>query len=274
MPVIAAVNLKGGVGKTSTCLHLAGALSRLGRRVLLVDNDPQSSLTAGFLGPQPTRQLDPSATVAAIHAGDEPFPEAVIRPSGFERIDLLPGSRFAASFNVPDPHRAAYEDQVRLRDFLAPIRDAYDLVMIDCPPNLHAASWSAMAASDYLLVPVMPEDFGAQGTQDVAESAAMVRAVVNPALSMLGYLVSMYQARRTVHQMYVARLRAGQGADVFEAMIPAAVDYVEAITALRPVAFHKPKSVAAKAVKTVAEELLVRAAAAAARAAQREKGAA
>ena len=129
---------------------------------------------------QPARSLDPSETVAAIHAGDEPFPEAVIRPSGFDRIDLVPGSRFAATFNIPDPHRAPYEEQVRLRDFLAPIRAGYDLVIIDCPPNLHAASWSAMAASDYLLVPVMPEDFGAQGTQDVAESAAMVRAVVNP----------------------------------------------------------------------------------------------
>jgi chromosome partitioning protein len=271
MPVIAAVNLKGGVGKTSTCLHLAGALSQLGRRVLLVDNDPQSSLTAGFLGPQPARQLDPSATVAAVHAGDEPFPEAVIRPSGFDRIDLLPGSRFAASFNIPDPHRSPYEDQVRLRDFLAQVRHDYDLVMIDCPPNLHAASWAAMAASDYLLVPVMPEDFGAQGTQDVAESAAMVRAVVNPGLDMLGYLVSMYQARRTVHQMYVERLRAGQGAAVFAAMIPAAVDYVEAITALKPVAFHKPKGAAAKAVKAVADEMLARVAT---QAAGRERGAA
>jgi chromosome partitioning protein len=89
----------------------------------------------------------------------------------------------------------------------------------------------------------------------------MVRAVVNPSLGMLGYLVSMYQARRTVHQMYVERLRAGHGAAVFEAMIPAAVDYVEAITALRPVAFHKPKSAAAKAVKAVADEMLVRVAA-------------
>jgi chromosome partitioning protein len=271
MAVIAAVNLKGGVGKTSTCLHLAGALAQLGRRILLVDNDPQSSLTAGFLGPQPARQLDPSATVSAIHVGDEPFPEAVIRSSGFDRIDLLPGSRFAASFNVPDPHRAPYEDQVRLRDFLAQVREGYDLVIIDCPPNLHMASWAAMAASDYLLVPVMPEDFGAQGTQDVAESAAMVRAVVNPGLRMLGYLVSMYQARRTVHQMYVERLRAGQGEAVFEAMIPAAVDYVEAITALKPVTCHKPKSAAAKAVKAVADEVLVRIAA---HAAAGERGAA
>jgi chromosome partitioning protein len=117
----------------------------------------------------------------------------------------------------------------------------------------------------------MPEDFGAQGTQDVAESAAMVRAVVNPGLNMLGFLVSMYQARRTVHQMYVERLRAGQGAAVFAAMIPAAVDYVEAITALKPVAFHKPKGAAAKAVKAVADEMLARVTT---QAAGRERGAA
>jgi chromosome partitioning protein len=95
--------------------------------------------------------------------------------------------------------------------------------------------------------------------------------VVNPGLNMLGYLVSMYQARRTVHQMYVERLRAGQGAAVFTAMIPAAVDYVEAITALKPVAFHKPKGIAAKAVKAVADEMLVRVAT---QADGRERGAA
>ena len=100
----------------------------------------------------------------------------------------------------------------------------------------------------------------------------MVRAVVNPSLRMLGYLVSMYQTRRTVHQLYVARLRAGQGGDVFSTMIPAAVDYVEAITALRPVAFHKPRSAAAKTMRAAAEELLARVATADAE--RQEKGAA
>src|SRR5512147_3061401 len=78
MTVIAAVNLKGGVGKTSCCLHLGGALAQLGRRVLLADNDPQSSLTAGFLGVHAARALDPAGTIAAVHAGDDPFPEALI----------------------------------------------------------------------------------------------------------------------------------------------------------------------------------------------------
>ena len=167
MAIVSAANLKGGVGKTSTVVHAAGTLSQLGKRVLIVDNDPQASATAGFLGAQAARQLPPSATIAAIHSGDDPFPEQVIRPAGFERIELLPGSRFAADFNTPAAHKAPYEDQVRLRDFLAGIRDRYDVVLIDNPPNLHLATWSSLAASDYYLVPVQPEDFGSQGTVDV-----------------------------------------------------------------------------------------------------------
>ena len=240
------------------------ALAQIGRRVLVVDNDPQSSATAGFLGSQPARQLDPAATIAAIYAGDDPFPETVIRPTGFDRIDLLPGSRLAARFNVPQPHEAPHEAQARICDFLHQVRDQYDLVIIDNPPNLHMASWAAMAASDHLLVPVMPEDFGAQGTQDVAESAVdgPGRDQPWPGDGWLRRLDVPGPPR--LHKAYVQLLREQHSADVFTAMIPESVDYVEAITALRPVAFHKPKGAAAKAVKALAEELLARLAAPAA----------
>jgi chromosome partitioning protein len=261
MPVVSAINLKGGVGKTSLCMHLAGALALAGRRVLAVDNDPQSSLTAGFLGAQPTRHLEPAGTIAAIYAGDDPLPGAVIRPAGFERIDLLAGSRFAVGANIPLPHKAPHADQVRLRDFLDQVRDAYDVVLVDCPPNLHMASWAAMAASDAFIVPVQPEDFGAQGTQDVIESAAGVRAVVNPGLALAGYIVSMYQARRAIHQAYVEHLRAAHGDAVFAATIPEAAEFAEAVTARRPIGFHKPKGAAARAIRAVAEELVARLAA-------------
>jgi chromosome partitioning protein len=261
MPIVSAINLKGGVGKTSLCLHLAGALSMTGRRILAVDNDPQSSLTAGFLGAQPTRHLDPAGTIAAIYTGEDPLPGAVIRPTGFKGIDLLPGSRHAVGSNIPHPHKAPYADQVLLRDFLAQVCEDYDVVLIDCPPNLHMASWAAMAASDAFVVPVQPEDFGAQGTQDVIESAAGVRAVINPHLTLAGYVVSMYQARRAVHQAYVEHLRASHGVAVFASVIPMAAEFAEAVTARKPVAFHKPKGAAAKAIRALAEELAVRLAA-------------
>ena len=264
MAIVSTANLKGGVGKTSCTFHVGGELARMGRRVLLVDNDPQASLTAGIFGPEEPNRIDPAGTLAAVHAGDEPLPEAVIRATPFAGLDLAPGSPHAGSFNVPDPHKAPYEAQARLRDFLDPIRDRYDVILIDNPPNLYMASWSAMAASDALLVPVHPEKFGALGTGEVIASASMVRAVINPGLALLGYLVSMYQARRAVHRVYVEQLRAARVPSVFEAMVPMSVDYVDAVVACKPVGYHKPRGLAARAVRAVADELLARLAASAA----------
>src|SRR5215471_16579910 len=130
------LNQKGGVGKTSTCYHLGGTLAQLGRRVLLVDNDPQASLTQGFLGPQATRQLEPAETIAAAYA-QEAIPDQVIRPAGVAGVDLLAGSRHAASYNVPDAHDADWSTQTALREFIADVGSRYDVVLIDCPPNLH-----------------------------------------------------------------------------------------------------------------------------------------
>jgi chromosome partitioning protein len=159
---------------------------------------------------------------------------------------------------VPDPHRAPYDGQVRLREFLEQARVAYDVVLIDNPPNLHLCSWAALAAADAFVVPVQPEDFGVQGTPAVIDAAAAVRAVVNPGLALAGYVVSMFQARRAIHQAYVERLRATHGDAVFAAMVPEAVDFVEAVTLNRPVGQYKPRGAAAKAVRAVALELLSR----------------
>ena len=198
MAIITALNQKGGVGKTSTCYHLAGTLALSGRRVLLVDNDPQASLTQGFLGPQATRRLEASETIVSVYR-QEAMADQVIRPTGIKGIELLAGSRLATSFNVPDPHLAEWSVQVALRDFLSDVRDRYDMVMIDCPPNLHLASWASLVASDALVVPLQPEDFGAQGIADVQDSIDRVVAGPNPGLRLLGFLITMNNAasRRT-----------------------------------------------------------------------------
>lgn len=254
MPIVTALNQKGGVGKTSTCFHLAGTLAQLGRRVLLVDADPQSSLTQGFLGPHRARSLDPSETVAGVLTGDAILTRA-IRTTGLAGVDLIAGSRAATSANVPDPHLADWPAQVALRDFLADAQAGYDLILIDCPPNLHLCSWAALVAADSLIVPVMPEDFGAQGLADVQESVARVAAGPNPRLALAGYLITMISVRRTVHQIYEERLRATYGDHVFTTRIPESVDFVEAIARREPVAQYKPRGAAAKAIKTLVDEL-------------------
>ncbi len=263
MPVVTMLNQKGGVGKTSCTHHLAGTLAAMGRRVLLLDNDPQSSLTQGYWGPLAARELDPSTTIAALYRGGRPFPEQVIHPTGIAGIDLVPGSRHATDFNVPRPQEADPGAQLCLRDFLDEARAGYDLVLIDCPPNLHLCSWAALVASDQLIVPLQPEDYGAQGIADVQESVALVQAGPNPALGLLGFLLTMVATRKTIHQLYEERLRALYGAAVFAARVPEAVDYVEAIARRLPIAQYKPKGAPAKAIRAVADELLARLAAAA-----------
>lgn len=253
--ILTVLNQKGGVGKTSTCHHLAGTLARLGVRVLLVDNDPQASLTQGLLGPAATRALDPATTVAAVLGGALPDPGHLARPIA-ENLALVPGSRSAASYNTPDPHRAPRDDQEALRDFLAGA-DA-DLVLIDCPPNLHLCAWAALVASDAVLVPLQPEDYGAQGIADVQESIARVQAGPNPNLRLLGYLITMKSARRTVHQIFEENLRTLYGDLVFAATVPQAPEFPEAIMKRLPIAAYKPRGAAARAIRTLADELLER----------------
>jgi len=138
------------------------------------------------------------------------------------------------------------------------VRDNYDLVLIDCPPNLCLCSWAALVASDALVVPLQAEDYGAQGIMDVQDSVSMVTAGPNPELRLLGYLITMFNPRKTVHRMYEQRLRELYGADVFTVVIPHAADYPEAIAYRKPVAQYKPRGVASKAIRALADEMAAR----------------
>ncbi|MBV8236446.1 MAG: ParA family protein [Acidimicrobiia bacterium] len=258
MAIIAATNQKGGVGKTSSCHHLAGALATMGRRVLLIDDDPQASLSQGLLGPLTARQLDPSGTLAAIYRGDDPYPEQVVRPSGVDGVDLIAGSRDINDFNLPRPFEAPYEQQTCLRSWLDAVRDDYEYILIDSPPNLGLCTWAAMVAADGIVVPLQAEDYGAQGVMDVQDAVEMVRAGPNPGLRILGYLITMYSSRKTVHRLYEKRLRELYGRDVLGVMVPHAADFPEAIAARKPVAAYKPKGAAAKAIRDLAAELEAR----------------
>ena len=257
VPVITMLNQKGGVAKTSTCHHLSGTLAQMGLRVLLLDNDPQSSLTQGLWGPSVALGVDPAETIAAVYAGVA-MPERVIKPSGIAGVDLVPGSVHSTRHNVPVPYEAEWDAQTCLRSFLGEIRGRYDLVLIDNPPNLHLASWASLVASDYLVIPVQCEDYGAQGIAEVQNSVARVVAGPNPSLRLLGYLITMVQPRRTIHQLYEDRLRGAYGADVFTARVPEAAEFPEAVARRLPIVQHKPRGAAAKAMKAVAEELMAR----------------
>lgn len=259
MLTVTLLNRKGGVGKTSSTFHLAGTLAKINLRVLLIDNDPQSSLTNGFYGPDWTRDLDPATTIAAIyHPHSDPVPELVIRSTPVAGISIVAGSEDLTRWNLP-PCDVWAESQYGLRDFLRSISSEFDVCLIDCLPNLHLPSWAALAASDAVIVPLQAEDFGAQGMFYIQTAIEGVRGSINPRLSLLGYLITMYDKRLGIHLAYESVLRSNYGTDVFTNPIPLAKDFKESVIERLPISHYKPRSAAAKAVAAVAQEMLHRA---------------
>ncbi|OJW27598.1 MAG: hypothetical protein BGO49_25335 [Planctomycetales bacterium 71-10] len=258
MRTLTLLNLKGGVGKTSSTHHLSGALTLgHGLRVLVVDADPQASLTQGWWGPSATMDLDPKQTITSILAGDMPSPSMVIHETGIPGLSLLPGAEAAGWYNDSRPLESPREARETIREFLAEVRDDFDLVLIDCPPNLYGCSFAALAASDWIIVPVQPEDYGSQGIAKVLNSLDAVRAEGYD-VQLLGYLLTMVQPRRALHRAYEERLRSAYGTLVFDARFPELPEFPEAIAARKLIQTYKPKGAAAKATKAVADELLAR----------------
>ncbi len=255
---ICLLNQKGGVGKTSTSYHLAGSLAQSGRKVLLVDNDPQASLTQGFFGPEGMNAIPPEASVAAVYdPEDEPIASSLIQPTGFPGISILPGSPALAVYNMMSVKEWG-RSQEGMRSVLSDVADRFDVILIDCPPNLHLCSAAALIASDAIVIPVQAEDFGAQGLGPVRAAVASVQGGPNPDIRLAGYLVTMYDKRLGIHLAYEAKLREMFGEDVFAAQFPLAKDFKESVASRQPIGFYKPKSAAAKSTKVVADELMER----------------
>jgi chromosome partitioning protein len=179
----------------------------------------------------------------------------------------LPGSHHLDDFNTPRPHEAG-ELQLALRRFLKDAAGRFDVALLDCPPNLSLCSWSALMAADLVVVPVVPEDYSSQGIVHIQRVFDLALSKYNPRLRLAGYLVCMKNKALGIHTAYEHQLRTLYGEQVFAATVPLAKDFKESVAQRRPVAAYKPRSAAAKAIKAVADELLERAAAAAARPAE------
>jgi chromosome partitioning protein len=251
------LNRKGGVGKTSSVFHLAGHFARRGRKVLVCDLDPQASLSQGFFGPAYVELLPREATVAALFDDAlDPDTDEVIHKSPFENLWIVPASNDLTDYNTPHPETA--ENQEALRDFLAEVREDFDTVLIDCPPNLQLCSWAALLASDFVVVPVIPEDFSSQGLIYVQQAidAAMTRK--NPRLRLMGYMLTMYNRQLGIHKAYEKLLREQYGELVLDAVFPLATAYKEAVSRRKPISADKPSSAPADSIAELGKELLGR----------------
>jgi chromosome partitioning protein len=252
------LNRKGGVGKTSSVFHLAGSYARSGRRVLVCDLDPQASLSQGFFGPRFVESLPKRATVAALFDdAHDPTPDDVIHETPFPNLWIVPATNDLTDHNTPRPEDA--ESQDALSDFLAEVRDSFDVILIDCPPNLQLCSWAALLTSDFVVVPVIPEDFSSQGLIYVQQAIDRAMMRKNPRLRLLGYVLTMYNRQLGIHKAYEKLLREQYRDLVLENAFPIATAFKEAVTRRRPITEDKPKSAAAEAVQALALELSGRA---------------
>jgi len=257
---ICLINQKGGCGKSSTCFHLAGAFAAAGHSVLLVDADPQGSLSQGFLGSSFIENLPASQTLAAL------FDEScfslnyrqLVRETGVAEIAIIPANQHLAEFNVPRPERTRMTQFV-LRDLLQQ-QEEFDVVLIDCPPNLYQCSWNAMLAAENILIPVPPESFGSQGLRAVHQAIDHARQL-NQALRRLGHLVTRCDSRLLIHRSYEKELRTLYPHMVLATTIPELSAYKVALACRQPVENYSTKSAAAAAMRELANEILSRLAA-------------
>jgi chromosome partitioning protein len=258
MKTVAFVNKKGGVGKSSCVMHLGGALARRGLRTLVVDCDPQSSLSQGLLGPRVALDLPPARTIAGLY--DENYGTAMVdlvMEIGRPNLALVAGHDHMTDFNVPRPWNTG-PDQFILRDALAEVAEDFDVCLLDCPPHIQACAWGALFAADGVVIPAQCEDFGVQGVSMIQDSIEHARGLVNSRLKLLGFLPTMFVKTLKIHIDYLRDLRAIYGDDVFNFVVPAAKDYKEAVTMGKCVTEYKPTCKASEAIEEVMGELLAR----------------
>jgi chromosome partitioning protein len=248
--IIAMCNQKGGVGKTTSTINLGAALAEYGRRVLLLDFDPQGALSVG-LGVNP-HELD--KTVYNLLLERHVPIRSVIRPTGMPRLDLLPANIDLSAAEVQLVNEVARE-QVLSR-VLRPVLDEYDVVLIDCQPSLGLLTVNALTAAHGVVIPLECEFFSLRGVALLVDTIEKVKERLNPDLEISGILATMYDAR-TVHCREVfSRVVEAFGDTVFQTVIQRTVRFPETTVAGQPITTWAPTSSGASAYRDLAKEVL------------------
>ncbi len=249
--IIAVINQKGGVGKSTTSINLAAALGELGKQVLLVDLDPQGNSTSGV-------GIEKSSVNNCIYnvlLADVPIEEVII-PDVCPGLDLVPATINLAGAEVELVSEMAREN--RLKDAVGSLRGKYDYILIDCPPSLGLLTVNALVAADKLLIPIQCEFYALEGVTKLLESMKRVKSRLNPSLDIFGVLLTMHDNRTTLSKQVVEEVRGYFGKTVFNTLIPRSVKLSEAPSFGQPITQYDPLGKGAICYKELAKEVIDR----------------
>ena len=249
--IIAVINQKGGVGKSTTAVNLSACLGEMGKSVLLVDLDPQGNASSG-LGIEKSQVKN---CVYDALLNDVPLEEIII-PDVCTRLDLVPATINLAGAEVELVSAMAREN--RLKDAVGRFRGKYDYIFIDCPPSLGLLTINSFVAADSLLIPIQTEFYALEGVTKLLESVKLVKARLNPSLDIFGVLLTMYDKRTNLAKQVADEVRNFFGNLVFETVIPRSVRLSEAPSFGQPITQFDPAGKGAIAYTSLAEEVIQR----------------